>query len=169
MDLSILVTVHRKRCKNLITGRELEEWERYLAGAAIIGGPIAKGTSKGIRAVNNVSNGTRISNPAHSAAQYDRLQTHYYQSERYGVASVRELPDGRYRYYAELQTASKPGEMAGRRTVREWDPLTGRKRTWMETIDHSGNIRQVRPDTQFTNNVKIHYQFDRDGKYIGKW
>ncbi|WYU49949.1 T7SS effector LXG polymorphic toxin [Bacillus sp. FSL K6-0047] len=155
--------------KDLITGRELEEWERYLAGAAIIGGPIVKGTSKGIRAVNNVSNGTKISNPAHSAAQYDRLRTHYYQGEKYGKAEIRELPDGRYRYYRPITPPKKPGEMAGRRVVREWDPATGRKRTWGETVDHNGNIRQVRPNTEFTNGVKVHYIFDKNGNYIGRW
>ncbi|MED4189119.1 T7SS effector LXG polymorphic toxin [Halalkalibacterium halodurans] len=42
--------------KDLITGRELEDWERALAGAAIMGGPIVKGASRGARLVNNASN-----------------------------------------------------------------------------------------------------------------
>ncbi|MED4164521.1 T7SS effector LXG polymorphic toxin [Halalkalibacterium halodurans] len=42
--------------KDLITGRELEDWERALAGAAIIGGPVVKGASRGARLVNNIDN-----------------------------------------------------------------------------------------------------------------
>lgn len=41
--------------KDLITGRELEEWEQYLAMGSIVGGPFVKGISKGIRTVNNFS------------------------------------------------------------------------------------------------------------------
>jgi hypothetical protein len=42
--------------KDLITGRELEDWERALAGAAIMGGPVVKGASRGARLVNNIDN-----------------------------------------------------------------------------------------------------------------
>ncbi|MED4172384.1 T7SS effector LXG polymorphic toxin [Halalkalibacterium halodurans] len=41
--------------KDLITGRELEDWERALAGAAIMGGPIVKGASRGAKLVNNLN------------------------------------------------------------------------------------------------------------------
>ncbi len=59
--------------------------------------------------------------------------------------------------------------MAGRRVVREWDPATGAKRTWHETLDHQGNIRQVRPDVKMTGGKKVHYTFDRDGNFTGSW
>jgi hypothetical protein len=59
--------------------------------------------------------------------------------------------------------------MAGRRVVREWNPTTGQKRTWHETVDHNGRIRQVRPDTKFNGGVKVHYRFDSNGNFIGKW
>ncbi|MCM3714439.1 polymorphic toxin type 8 domain-containing protein [Alkalihalobacillus oceani] len=39
--------------KDAITGRHLEGWERALAGAAIIGGPLAKGVSRGIKGIDN--------------------------------------------------------------------------------------------------------------------
>ncbi|UQZ35445.1 hypothetical protein C2I18_19095 [Paenibacillus sp. PK3_47] len=106
---------------------------------------------------------------AHSASQYDKLNTHYKQAEKYGKSTVKELQNGRTRYYGEVTPASKQGEMAGRRVVREWDPATGNKRTWHETVDHSGNIRQVRPDTKVTNGQKVHYRFDSNGNYIGNW
>ncbi|MEK4180764.1 hypothetical protein NSQ61_14705 [Aeribacillus sp. FSL K6-1121] len=108
-------------------------------------------------------------NVAHNATQYAKLKTHYKQWEKYGKAGIRELPDGRIRYYGKITPASKPGEMAGRRVVREWNPTTGQKRTWHETVDHNGRIRQVRPDTKFTGGVKVHYRFDSNGNYIGKW
>ena len=57
--------------------------------------------------------------------------------------------------------------MQGMRSVREWDPVTGKKRTWMETIDHNGRVRQVRPQESITNGEKLHYRFDKDGNYIG--
>ena len=59
--------------------------------------------------------------------------------------------------------------MAGLRQVREWDPYSGLKRDWFETVDHNGNIRQVRPDPNITGGVKVHYMFDSEGNYIGKW
>lgn len=57
------------------------------------------------------------------------------------------------------------GEMAGRRRVREWNPQTGHKRTWHETLDHEGNIRIVRP--QKNGESKIHYLFDSNGNFAG--
>lgn len=83
------------------------------------------------------------------------MKTHYKQAEKYGKASVKELPDGRTRNYGEVTPATKQGEMAGRRVVREWNPSNGNKRTWHETVDHSSNIRQVRPDTKVTNGKKF--------------
>ena len=110
-----------------------------------------------------------MSNPAHNAAQYDKLKTYYYQAQKYGDGGIKELPDGRFRFYEKLQTAKKEGEMAGLRHVREWNPQNGLKRDWYETIDHSGNIRQVRPKVEVTGGVKVHYVFDSNGNYIRKW
>ncbi|PLR77511.1 hypothetical protein CU633_09940 [Bacillus sp. V3-13] len=108
-------------------------------------------------------------NQAHSSAQYNKLKTHYQQAEKYGKGGIKELSDGRIRYYGNITPATKPGEMAGRRVVREWNPKTGNKRTWQETVDHNGSIRQVRPDTKFTEGKKVHYRFDNKGKYVGAW
>lgn len=84
----------------------------------------------------------------------------------YGKAVVRELEGGKIRYYDNLKIANKPGEMVGSRRVREWDPKNDLKRTWMETLDKSGSVRQVRPETGGT---KTHYMFDRKGNYVQKW
>jgi hypothetical protein len=47
--------------------------------------------------------------------------------------------------------------MAGQCLVREWDPATGATRTWLETLDHAGRVRIVRPET---GGPKIHSRFD---------
>lgn len=80
---------------------------------------------------------------------------------------MKELQNGKTRYYGETIPAKTQGEMAGRRTVREWDPATGNKRTWHETLDHDGNVRQVRPE--FNDGSKTHYTFDKNGNYTGSW
>ena len=71
--------------------------------------------------------------------------------------------------YEELKPARTQGEMAGARHVREWDPYTGYKQDWYETLDNNGNIRQVRPDPKITGGKKVHYMFDTDGNYTGNW
>ncbi|KJS22032.1 MAG: hypothetical protein VR72_08090 [Clostridiaceae bacterium BRH_c20a] len=87
-------------------------------------------------------------------------------TEKYGLEARKELPDGRIRYYGEIQPASKPGEMVGRRIVQELNPANGNVRAWNETLDGAGRIRQVRP--QLGPN-KTHYTFDQFGNYTGKW
>jgi RHS repeat-associated protein len=101
-----------------------------------------------------------------SAAEGARLRTHLRLLQKYGRAGFRELENGRFRYYGELRPASKTGEMAGLRVVREWDPITGRIRTWLETLDHTGRVRIVRPET---GGPKVHYMFDAGGRFIGKF
>ncbi|MGW4490337.1 RHS repeat domain-containing protein [Amycolatopsis sp. NPDC004368] len=91
------------------------------------------------------------------------------QAAKYGKGGVRELPDGRFRFYGEVATARTPGEMVGRRLVREWNPASGATRIWHETLDHSGNVRIVRPDVSATGGDKVHYMFDTDGNYAGSW
>lgn len=44
------------------------------------------------------------------------------------------------RYYGKDKPANIPGEIAGGRLVREWNPQTGETRTWYETIDIKGQI-----------------------------
>ena len=48
--------------------------------------------------------------------------------------------------------------------MREWDPGSGLKRTWHETLAHEGNVRIVRPQTNDLN--KIHFVFDNKGKFV---
>ncbi|MEV6488278.1 RHS repeat-associated core domain-containing protein, partial [Actinoplanes sp. NPDC051633] len=91
------------------------------------------------------------------------------QAAKYGEAGARQLPDGRVRFYGGTTPARTPGEMAGRRLVREWNPDTGATRVWHETLDHGGNVRIVRPDVRVTDGSKVHYMFGVDGNYTGSW
>lgn len=103
---------------------------------------------------------------AHNAADYQKLKDYYTQHEKYGSGGVRELQNGRYRFYDDIKPSRNPGEMKGARLVREWDPSTGNKRTWYETIDHTGNIRSVAPKP--VTREKNHHIFDIDGNYKGR-
>ncbi|UOE39885.1 hypothetical protein MTP09_08085 [Chryseobacterium suipulveris] len=94
-----------------------------------------------------------------------RLNQHYSQLEKYGTAGYKDLQNGRIRYYGE-STVNKFNDNYFR-MVREWDPSTNLKRTWFETLNSQKQIIQVRPE--FGNGVKIHYRFDNNGNYIGKW
>lgn len=91
---------------------------------------------------------------------------HERQIKKYGSDGVRELENGRFRYNGPVTPPKKEGTMAGRRTVREFDPVTGAKRTWHETIDKNGNVRQVRP---VFGEDKNHYMFDENGKLKKQW
>ncbi len=111
------------------------------------------------------SNYSGVDNVADGA----KLKEYYKQAEKYGTGSIKELENGRYRFYEELKLAKTEGEMIGARHVREWNPYTRQKRDWYETLDHNGNIRQVRPDPNTTGGIKVHYMFDKDGNYMGSW
>lgn len=103
---------------------------------------------------------------ADSALQGARLGEHLRQLEKYGQAGFKELESGRLRYYGNINPATTPGTMAGRRLVREWDPSTGAARTWHETVDQAGRVRIVRPET---GGSKVHYMFDEHGNYTGSF
>ena len=130
----------------------------------VAGYGIAKGTLTAIR-VTRTTVVARGLYRTESAYQGYLLRTHLYHMEEYGACGYRTLSNGRIRYYGELDLAKTKGEMAGRRLVREWDPRTGFKRTWNETVDHSGRVRIARPETNDGN--KVHYLFDSEEDFIG--
>lgn len=101
---------------------------------------------------------------APSAADGARLSEQLRLTEKYGAGGLRELADGRMRFYGNTKPAKTPGEVAGARLVREWDPASGAQRTWYETLDQSGTIRIVRPET---GGPKVHHTFGPDGTYTG--
>lgn len=100
------------------------------------------------------------------AADGYRLNRHLSQLQRYGAAGTRQLESGRIRYYGHIEPARKPGDIMGRRVVREWDPRTDRTRTWHENLDHSGRVRIVRPQQAGRH---VHYQFNEYGMYAGRF
>ena len=102
---------------------------------------------------------------AENSVQKNVLNEHLRQCEKYGSERVRFLENGRVRYYGPLDAAKKPGEMTGRRMVREWDPKNGLRKTWHETLDGNERIRSVRPE--YNDGVKRHFIFHEDGSYGG--
>ncbi|HLL88273.1 MAG TPA: hypothetical protein VK324_03125 [Tepidisphaeraceae bacterium] len=101
---------------------------------------------------------------AGSAVEYARLKNFYRQAQDYGAGGIKSLENGRFRFYGKLEPSRTPGEMAGRRLVREWDPMSDNTRTWHETLDHGGIVRQVRPEPRLPQN---HFVFDAEGNYGG--
>jgi len=118
-------------------------------------------------AEGTASEASELIRPASSAKQKELMGDHLRQQSKYGTPE--RLPDGRLRYKGDVKPARTTGEMSGQRVVREWNPETGQTRTWQETVDYEGRIRQVRPDESLTEGKKVHYKFDPDGKYQGKW
>lgn len=122
-----------------------------------------------IKLISNKKNivSTRRAGGATNIKKGALLKEHLRQTEKYGKGGVKKLNNGQIRYYGKMVPSKKAGTMAGRRTVRQWDPTTGNKRTWHETLDHKGNVRQIRPENN--NGSKKHYKFDSNGRYIGSW
>ena len=90
---------------------------------------------------------------------------HFSQYQTYGEINRKFLENGRNRYYGIIKPPRVEGNMIGTRVVREWDPSTGLKRTWLETIDKNGTIRSVRLERN--DGIKIHYIFDENGIFEG--
>jgi len=148
---------------NIVTPRE-QGIAAVMAGVSLI--PVGNIERAGSEAA--VELGATLAKAAESgessALQGARLSEHLMQLEKYGSQGFKELESGSFRYYGDLKAASTPGEMSGARLVREWNPETGAKRTWYETLDHSGTVRSVRPET---GGPKVHYIFDANGNYTG--
>jgi hypothetical protein len=99
--------------------------------------------------------------------QIDRAFFGPFFRDKYGAGGDKALENGRIRYYGPVQPANNAGELTGRRYVHEFDTMTGRTRGWHETLDRTGNVRQIRPERQ--DGMMRHYQFDGSGRYRGSW
>ena len=78
----------------------------------------------------------------------------------------KKLTNGKIRYYEKAKPANNPAEHRKEtRLVIKYNPETGQKRAWLETIDSDNKVRMVRAEKN--NNTKTHYEFDKNGKYIG--
>ena len=58
---------------------------------------------------------------------------------------VRELTDGRTRYYGIEKPSWNPGPTRGASYVTEYNPSNGNVRSWYESYDHNGNVNRVHP------------------------
>ncbi|GAB2023332.1 hypothetical protein RyT2_24080 [Pseudolactococcus yaeyamensis] len=128
------------------------------------GDEIAESTVKQTvsKAVNQNADGLYASSPQNK----ELLNEFYRQAEENGKAGIKELDNGKYRFYDDIKPAMNEGEMKGARPVKEWDPDTGNKRSWYETVDHNDTVRSVapKPETHELN----HHIFDADGNYLGR-
>jgi len=142
-----------------------------IPGAGDAAGKVIKAAEKAL-AKGDVAEASKLINEAssniHAASslQGAKLKEYYRKAEKYGQGSIKELNDGRFRFYGTTTPAKTSGEMAGARLVREWDPKTGQTRTWYETVNHSGNVRSVAPKP--VTGDKNHRIFDKDGNYQGR-
>jgi RHS repeat-associated protein len=87
--------------------------------------------------------GTGAANVAAHARYVNSLRVAESASEK--SVSVRTLPDGRIRFYEAEKLAKKAGPTRGASHVTEYNPKTGRTRSWIESYDQNGNVIRVHP------------------------
>ncbi len=150
-----------------VLGEKTTAGNIFMDGLGGVGGGIlGQGIGKAAKWLGReTANGAIDTIGAKSAKQGADLSRHLGYSERYGQGGVKDLQNGRLRYYGTIDSARSAGDMSGRRYVHEFNPANGTSRGWHETLDHAGNVRQVRP--QLSGDGKTHYIFDSAGRYIG--
>ncbi|WP_165011088.1 hypothetical protein [Neisseria yangbaofengii] len=67
------------------------------------------------------------------------------QGAQKSAVKIRNLPDGRIRYYDREVPAKKEGHTRGASFVTEYNPATGNVRQWMESYDSNGNVIRIHP------------------------
>lgn len=58
---------------------------------------------------------------------------------------IQEFSDGRIRYYDAERLSNKAGPTRGQSYVTEFNPNTGRVRSWCECYDHQGKVNRIHP------------------------
>jgi hypothetical protein len=61
------------------------------------------------------------------------------------AVNVKNLPDGRIRYYEAERPARTEGPSRGSSYVTEWNPATNNVRSWNEVYDAAGSVNRVNP------------------------
>ena len=83
------------------------------------------------------------------------------------ASKVRNLPDGRTRYYSVEKPASRPSPTRGSSYVTESTPKTGRVRAWQESYDQVGKVNRVHP--KIVNGQQVNAQhYPPTGKELGR-
>ena len=84
------------------------------------------------------------------------------------AGKIKNLPDGRVRYYRSEKPAKKLGQTRGSSYVTEYNPSTGTVRSWQESYDHLGNVNRVHPKTLNGLDV-VGQHYPPTGKEIEYW
>ena len=115
------------------------------ASALLLGPRVGSGKSE------NASNppGTIAKSGPHAqspqAGQFLNRKLSALEKAQEGAARVRELPDGRVRYYSPEKAAQRAGPTRGASLATEYNPQTGQVRAWMESYGHDGQVIRVHP------------------------
>jgi hypothetical protein len=127
----------------------------------------ALGLGKGGKPRLPISEGRRISASSPNAADALNSKLSAIQTAQAEAARVRNLPDGRIRYYTREVPANKPGLTRGASLVTEHNPRTGQVRVWYENYDHSGNVIRVHPKAE--NGLSLNSgHYPPTGKELGR-
>jgi RHS repeat-associated protein len=110
--------------------------------AAEIGAGVATGTAMGgVSAAEGLA--IRAASVNASAALASKLSA--LEKVESKAVNIRNLPDGRIRFYEAEVAATKPGPTRGAARVTEFNPSNGSSRAWHESYDHAGNVNRVHP------------------------
>ena len=138
------------------------------AGRAIMAAEIGAGVATGA-AMGGVSAAEGLAAKAvsinASKALANKLSA--VESAEAAAVRVRNLPDGRIRYYEGEIAARNPGPTRGASYVTELNPSNGNSRSWYEAYDQTGNVNRVHPKTLNGQTVNSQH-YPPTGKELGQ-
>jgi hypothetical protein len=108
-------------------------------------GPLTAGQQQGSAKLSSARLDPRGGAKNVDARKALRTKLSALQSGQRDATRTRKLQDGRIRYYGRETPARQPGATRGASYVTEWNPRTGRVRSWMESYDQAGKVNRVHP------------------------
>jgi filamentous hemagglutinin len=127
------------------------EWASFTNDMLTIGGMMGGSAiiraSSSFSAVNSINQKVMLNYGAENVNSGTALRAKLsgLQKAQGSAVRVRNLPDGRIRYYTLEVPATKQGFTRGASYVTEWNPNNGQVRSWMESYNHSGQVIRVHP------------------------
>ncbi len=140
------------------------EWASFTNDVLSIGGTMGGmaiiRASSSFSAVNSINQKVMLNRGAENVNSGTALRAKLssLQKAQESAVRVRNLPDGRIRYYTLEVPAKNQGLTRGASYVTEWNPNNGQVRSWMEGYNHSGQVIRVHPKMLNGQTLKsIHY------------